>query len=118
MRRASKDIAGSEAFSPFFKDQVGLIFAEKEVSGIAKQLSTFAKEHAALKIIAGFYQSRVLSSQDLAVLASLPSREVLLAQLCGTLQAPTASLVRLLHLLIARLVYVLKGIEEKQQQNQ
>lgn len=118
MRRASEDIEGSEAFSDLFKNQVGLVFADKEVSGIAKQLSTFAKENAALKLIAGFYQSRMLSAQDMAMLASLPSREVLLAQLCGTLQAPTATLTRMLHLLIARLVYVLKRIEEKQAQNQ
>jgi len=46
-------------------------------------------------------------------LASLPSREILLAMVAGTMQAPIAGFVRQLHQLIARLVYVLKRIEEK-----
>jgi large subunit ribosomal protein L10 len=114
MQIAAKDLPGSEAFSQTFKDQVGLVFAQKDVSALAKQLVNYAKNHETMKVVAGFYESRMLTQQDLNMLASLPSREVLLAQLCGTLQAPTASFVRVLHLLIARLVYVLKQVEEKQ----
>ena len=117
MRIASNDIVGSDSFSSFFKDQVGLIFVEKEISGVAKQLFAFAKQKEALKIVAGFYQSKLLNHRDILLLASLPSREVLLAQLAATMQAPMATFVRLLQLLIARLVFVLKRIEEKQLQN-
>lgn len=118
MRRAAQDIAGADAFAESFKDQVGLVFVQKDISSAAKQLVSYAKEHASLKIIAGFYESKVLSKQELDFLASLPSREVLLGQLLGTMQAPISSFVRVLHLLIARLVYVLKQIETQQQGNQ
>src|SRR5438552_6041227 len=79
MRRAAKDIAGSEPFAESFKDQVGLVFVKKDISGAAKQLVSYAKEHEELKIIAGFYDSKLLTKQELAVLASLPAREVLIA---------------------------------------
>lgn len=118
MRRAAKDIAGSDSFAESFKDQVGLVFVGKDISGAAKQLVSYAKEHEALKIIAGFYESKMLTKQDLTMLASLPSREVLIGQLLGTMQAPITSFVRVLHLLIARLVFVLKQIETQQQGNQ
>ena len=118
MRRAAKDIPGSDDFANSFKEQVGLVFVQKDVSAVAKQLVNYSKEHEALKIIAGFYESKLLTQQDLTRLATLPSREVLLAQLLGTMQAPTTNLVRILHLLIARTVYVLKQIENKQQEKQ
>ncbi len=117
MRLAAKDIPGADQFADNFKDQVGLVFASGDVSGTAKQLVSFSKEHTALKVIVGLYNARMLTTQDLNYLASLPSREVLIGQLLGTMQAPMTNFVRILHLLIARLVYVLKDIERKQQGN-
>jgi len=114
MRRAAQDIAGSESFSESFKDQIGLVFVSKDVSGTAKQLVNFAKDNEALKVLAGFYEAKVLSKQELDFLASLPSREVLVAQLLGTMQAPMAGLVRILHQLVQRLPVVLKEIEKQQ----
>ncbi len=117
MRLAAKSIAGSDAFAESFKDQVGLVFVKKDISSAAKQLTTFAKEHEALKIIAGFYEARLLSKQELEFIASLPSREVLIAQLLGTMQAPITNFTRILYLLIARLVIVLKQIEAQKAGN-
>ena len=116
MYRATQELPGVEQFSENLKDQIGIVFVKSDISGTAKHLVTYAKEHANLTIVAGYYESKILSSQDLAFLASLPSREVLLAQLAGTMQAPITSFVRVLHLLIARLAYVLKEIENKQQE--
>jgi large subunit ribosomal protein L10 len=114
MRIAAKDITGADAFAESFKEQVGLVFASKDVPGTAKQLFSFAKENESLKILAGFYESKVLSSQELNFLASLPSREVLISQLLGTLNAPMTNFVRVLSMLVARLPIVLKEIEKNQ----
>jgi len=118
MQIAARDIKGAEPFAEQFKDQVGLVFVHKDVSGVAKQLVAYAKDNEKLRVLAGFYESKVLSAKDLEFLASLPSREVLLAQLLGTMQAPVTNLTRVLHLLIARLAFVLKQIEEKQAKGQ
>ena len=56
----------------------------------------------------------VISAEQIEFLAELPSREVLLAQLCGTLNAPIQQTVSLLNQLIVRLLYVLKEIEKKE----
>lgn len=116
MQIAARDIKGAESFAEQFKDQVGLVFVQKDVSGVAKHLVAYAKDNEKLKVLAGFYESKVLSAKDMDFLASLPSREVLLAQLLGTMQAPVTNLTRVLYLLIARLAIVLKRIEEKQAQ--
>jgi large subunit ribosomal protein L10 len=116
MRLAAQDIAGSDGFAENFKEQVGLVFATNDVSAIAKKLVAYAKENESLRVIAGFYQNKMLNKQELTVLATLPSREVLLGQLAGTLQAPMATLARQLNQMVARLAYVLKAIEEQKQQ--
>lgn len=118
MSRAAEEIDGTEQFSSLFKDQVCLVFANKDVSSIAKQVVSFAKNNDSLRIIAGFSEAQYLSKADVEFFASLPPKEILIGQLLGTMQAPIANFVRILHLLIARLVYVLKQIEEKQQEKQ
>ena len=76
----------------------------------------FAKGNESIKVVSGFYEAQVLSTEQVVYFASLPSREVLLGQVLGTLQAPIAQFVRLLNLLIVRLLYVLQRIAEQKQQ--
>jgi len=113
MKIAAQDIAGSEAFRDQFKDQVGIVFAQGDVSGTAKKLRVFANENKQLQILTAFFESRVLNKQEIEFLATLPAKEILLAQVFATMQAPAASFVRLLNMLIVRLLYVLKRIEEQ-----
>lgn len=114
MQRAAQDIAGADTFAELFKDQVGLVFASKDVPATAKHLATFAKNNEALKIIAGFYEAKLLSKSDLDFLASLPPKNVLIGQLLGTLQAPATNLVRLLNQVTTKLVCTVKEIEKQQ----
>jgi large subunit ribosomal protein L10 len=118
MSIAVEGLPGVDSFKENFKDQVGLVFANKDVPAVSKKLVDFAKDNEALKIIAGYFESKTLSKQDLEILASLPSREILLAQLAGTLQAPISSFVRILNLMIVRLLYVLQKIEDKKKEGQ
>lgn len=113
MKLASDDIVGAQELSPFFHDQVAVVFVKGEAPAIAKVLKDFAKENEALDLVAGYLDSTLLDAQAINAIASLPSREQLLAQLCGTLQAPIAQFARVLHTLVAQPVRVLKRIEEQ-----
>src|SRR5437868_756301 len=51
MRKAANGLAGAEQLDPYFKQQIGLVFAEGESSSaVAKVLYKFAKENTALKL--------------------------------------------------------------------
>jgi large subunit ribosomal protein L10 len=113
LKRATSDMPGLTDLSPYFKDQIAIVFAESEAPAIAKVLSNAAKEIESLKLRAGSLDARFITQQQIEFLAALPSREVLLAQLAGTLNAPIRNYVSLLNQLITRLVVVLKAIEEK-----
>ncbi len=66
----------------------------------AKVISDFAKEVEALQIKAGFVDGKVISLDEVKTLASTPSREVLIAKIMGSLNAPISKLVRTLQALV------------------
>ena len=57
-------------------------------SSPAKIIAKFAKEYSSLKMIAGIYENKVVDSEMLAVIATLPSYEEALTMLASSLIAP------------------------------
>jgi large subunit ribosomal protein L10 len=62
----------------------------------AKVVHEFAKTNDKLVIKAGAYNGKVLDAAAVSALASVPTKEVLLAQLCGLLQSPVSGMARAL----------------------
>ena len=62
----------------------------------AKVIYDFAKTNDKLVIKAGAYNGKVLDAAGVNALATVPTKEVLLAQLCGLLQAPVSGLARVI----------------------
>ena len=119
MKIAMQDAPSAYAkLEPYLKDQVGLVFSSKDTSALAKTLQNFAKDHDKLTILAGVYENSLLDKQGVHALATLPSKEVLLAQLCGVLQAPITNVARTLHMVPLKLVLALKAIEDKKTSGQ
>jgi len=113
MKLAVDGLEGQQDLTPFFKEQVGIVFATKETPTVAKALNDFAKNHEALKLIVGCLDKKILQKNDVIRIASLPTREVLLAQVAGTMNAPISNLASVLNLLIVRLLWTLKQIEDQ-----
>jgi large subunit ribosomal protein L10 len=70
-------------------------FSEDAVAA-AKVVAEFAKTNDKLVIRAGAFNGKALDVNGVKELASIPSREVLLAQVCGLLQSPVSSMARVL----------------------
>ncbi|HKX53284.1 MAG TPA: 50S ribosomal protein L10 [Nitrosospira sp.] len=81
----------------------------------AKVLHEFSKGNDKLVIKAGAMANHVISSSEIASLASLPSREELLAKLLGTMQAPVANFVRTLNEVPARFVRGLAAVRDQKE---
>lgn len=93
--------------------QTAVVTGEKDVCAAAKVMKTFADEFTKPQLKAGVLDGKFLDAEALKALASLPSREVLLAQLLGVLQAPAGKLVRTLNEPAAALARVLQAKAEK-----
>jgi len=86
------------AFSGLANDMTGpLIYAiSDDAVAAAKVLSDFAKGNDKLVIRGGNYAGKPLDKAGVAALANIPSREVLLSQLMGIMQAPVSGFARAL----------------------
>ncbi|MBS0012556.1 MAG: 50S ribosomal protein L10 [Desulfobacterales bacterium] len=81
----------------------------------AKVLCEFAKDNDKLEIKAGVMDGSVLDVEGIKRLSELPSRDVLLATVLGTMNAVPTGLVRALNNVPERLVYALKAINDQKE---
>ena len=82
---------------------------------VAKVLSGFAKDNEKLVIKAGAMANFVMDEKAVKTLATMPSREELLAKLMATMQAPIGQFVRTLNEVPARLVRTLAAVRDAKQ---
>jgi large subunit ribosomal protein L10 len=82
---------------------------------VAKVLNDFAKGNEKFVITGGAMPGQVMSAKQIAALASLPSREELMAKLLGTMQAPVAKLVRTLNDVPSKFVRALAAVRDARQ---
>ena len=71
---------------------MGVVLARGDAYAIAKVLYSFAKEHPALKLYVAWMDGHLVSHTELVDIATLPSRDELLARLLGMLKYPLSSL--------------------------
>ena len=78
----------------------------------AKLLNEFAKSNEKLVVKAGAMPNQVMDLHGIKALATLPSREELLAKLLGTMQAPIAQFVRTLNEVPGKFVRTLAAVRD------
>ena len=81
----------------------------------AKVLHTYAKGNDKLVIKAGAMANQVLSAKEVGQLATMPSREQLLATLMGTMQAPIAKFVQTLNEVPSKFVRTVAALHEQKE---
>lgn len=82
----------------------------------AKILTEFAKEHPELQIRSGVLDGKPLTTDDVKALSTLPSRDVLLAQVLSVMQAVPTNFVRVLNAVPLSFLYTLQALKEKKEQ--
>jgi large subunit ribosomal protein L10 len=112
LKRASEG-TGTALMKDHMQGPSAIAVTSEDVVAPAKVLVTFAKDFEHLKIKSGQITGRVMDSEAVKRLASLPGREVLLAQVLSAMQAVPASFVRVLNGITLKLLYALKAIEQQ-----
>ena len=111
MRIAFKDL-GLEGFNEFLKGPSAVAFGYDDPVEAAKITAEFAKTNTKLEIKAGIVDGKIIDVDGVNSLASLPSREVLVAQVLGGLNAPIQGFANVLQGTIRGLAIVLNAIAE------
>ena len=111
-RFAAKD-AGLEGLDEILNGTTALAVSYDDPVAPAKILNEYAAKHENFKIKMGFVEGKVITPAEVKDLADLPSREVLIATVLGTMNAPVTGLVTVLNGTIKGLAVALNAIAEK-----
>ena len=113
LARRAASAAGVPQFSEVLKGPVGLAVGYGDLSAPARILNEYFRATRQLPMVAGLVEGQVLDQASVRVLAELPSREALLAQLAGTLQSPLTTLAGGLDSIMSTFAATLEAYRDK-----
>ena len=111
-KRAASD-AGLEGLEQYLEGPTAMAFAHDDPVAPAKILQEFIDGGGKLAIKTGLVDGQILTAEAVAQLAKLPSREELIGQVVGSVQAPLYGLSAVLNGLLRSLVAALSAIADQ-----
>jgi large subunit ribosomal protein L10 len=109
--------AGVEGFDDLLNGPTAIAFINGDLVEAAKGLRDFAKANPALIIKGGYVDGAPMDAKEIAKLADLESREVLLGKLAGAMLASLSQAVYLLNAPLAQAARLVGALEAKAQQD-
>ena len=85
-----------EALAPFLNGPSAIAVSTEDATAPARILADFAKKAKNLEIKAGVVEGDLYDAKGMAAIASIPSRDVLISKLLGSLQSPIANFARVI----------------------
>ena len=96
IRFAAKGTA-FEALEPNLEGPTALAVSKTDATAPARILAEFAKKADKLELKGGVVEGTYYDEKTINVIASIPSREVLLGRLLGSMQSPIANFARVIN---------------------
>jgi len=94
LARIAAERAGKDDLSGSFNGPIAIAFGYGDIMAPARVLTGYiGGSTVGLSIKGGFLNDRLLTSEEVMTLSTLPSREILLARVLGQLQSPVAALL-------------------------
>lgn len=105
-----------EGLNPYYAGPTAIALCYDDPVAAAKVLSRFNKENTnPFTLKAGVLTGKTINVADIQALADLPSREVLIAKMLGSMQAPASNFVRVLSAVPGGFVRALDAIRAQKQ---
>ena len=108
MRLASKG-TDLEKLNDYFEGPTAIAVSYGDPILLAKVLSEFTKTHPSLEIKVGLIEGRVSPPEEVKALATMPSREVLLAQILGGIQMSGGQVVGVILSILQQMLGVIQA---------
>lgn len=93
-----------------------MVFAYEDPVGVARAMKGFADKVAKVEPVSGLLGDRLISKDDIVTLATLPSRDELLARMVGTIAAPVRDLVGIMAAVPRQLLYAFQAISDNKKE--
>jgi large subunit ribosomal protein L10 len=111
---AVKD-TGLAGLAQYLEGPTGIAIGAADPVAASKAVSAWAKGREKFSVKGGVVEGRVVGPREIAELADLPPREVLLGRVAGVLQAPLAGLVQVLSASLRGLANALDQVRQKKE---
>ena len=115
LAKIAAERSGRQAMAELFSGPTAVTFAGEDLVGAVKALAEYARTHKQLDVRGGFIQNQIIDAAGVKTLATLPPREVLVAQVLGTMVAPITGLVTVMQGTIAGFVRALNQVAEQKE---
>ena len=96
MTRAFKDTA-FEGLTQYLEGPSAVAISTEDATAPARVLAEFAKKADKLEIKGGVVEGTVYDAKGMAAIANIPSREILISKLLGSLQSPITNFARVMN---------------------
>jgi len=96
VKLAIKDTEWS-ALEKDLEGPTAVVVSKEDATAAARVVADFAKKNPALELKSGVVEGNYYDQNGIKVIATIPSREVLLSRLLGSLQSPISNLARVLN---------------------
>jgi ribosomal protein L10 len=107
---------GLNELTPFIKGPIGIAYTTEEATSPAKVIRDFKKKNKnLLDLKIALLDGNLFDAKQVAKLADLPSREILLSQLLSCLNAPMTNLVCTLNGLFTKFLGTLEAVKNKKE---
>ena len=118
LTRIAAQQTGHEGLNEILEGPTAMAMSTEDPVAPAKVLEEFIKETKtqAITVKAGLLDGQIIDAAAVNELANLPSREVLLAKLLGSMQAPIAGTVNVLQGTIRNAVYVFEAVRKQKEE--
>jgi len=100
---AAKEL-GIEGLEEYLEGPVSIAFGYEDATAPARILNNFAKDHKKIELKAGIVDGAVYNKVEIEKIATIPSKEVLIAKLLGSFKAP-----------LSNFAYLINAIKEKKE---
>lgn len=120
MLRFAAEKAGLEGLEPHLEGTTAFAFSTEDAVAPAKVICDFIKKNKledteVLTVKVGAVEGKVIDAKEVKALASLPSREELIAKLLGSMNAPISNTVGVLQGVIRNAVYVFEAVRQQKE---
>ncbi len=85
-----------EALAPYLNGPSAIAVSTDDATAPARIIAEFAKKAKALEIKAGVVEGNLYDAQGMQAVATIPSRDVLISRLLGSLQSPITNFARVI----------------------
>jgi len=117
LAKLAAEQAGMSGFDELLIGPTAIAFLNGDVVEAAKGLRDFAKAHPALVIKGGYLDGKAIDAKEVAKLADLESREVLLGKMAGAMLASLQNAVFLFNAPIAQVARLAGALQAKAEQD-